>query len=340
MPNPKEETTLPLAAAYGDQRQNAVYARNRVMRSVTGGFVSFALGLLRPWRMFSSEQSLRQSLRKSSAKWVARPSASMRRKFTVGTQLTGDHQIVRITPKRAHRGTVLFVHGGAYVVGPLGIHWSFIERMVGSLQCQFVVPRYPLAPAHTVEVTMPFMLRIYRELVGSDAPLIVMGDSAGGGLSLALIQAARRLNLPMPAGLVLLSPWLDVTMTTPEQAQLEAVDPVLRRAGLRAAAKWYAGSMPLEHPWLSPINGLFDGLPPILVFGGDHDILVTDGQRLVDQAEKHKVWIEYFEGYKLFHCWVLLPLPESSRARLRIENFVDECFARVRSSRESSQNLG
>ena len=301
------------------------------MPSLRARLIGLMIDLLGPWRMFTSEEALRRGLRTLRARPLARPTARMRRKFAVESRMSDGQEIIRIAPKSAGRGRVLYLHGGGYVEPAVASHWSFIADMVGRLGLEFVVPRYPLAPEHDVEKTMSFMLALYGQLIQDHqhTPLIVMGDSAGGGLALALLQEVRRLGLPMSAGLILISPWLDATMTAPEQARIEPKDVFLRRAGLLAAARWYAGPLPLEHPWVSPLNGPLDGLPPILVFGSDHDILVTDARRFVERAEGRHPSVAYHEVPGLFHDWPLVPVPfpEANAARAGIGAFVGRCLA-------------
>ena len=291
--------------------------------SVRARVVRFALSLLRLWRTYSSEQTLRHAMERSRRKPPARPPARMRRRFTIDSRIIGGCEVVGITPEAAGRGRIMYIAGGAYVFGPVWAHWQFVGKLSASLGLQFMVPRYPLAPEHSAVETMAFMLAAYRALAQENpaTPLIVMGDSAGGGLSLAMLQEAKRLDLPMPDGLVLISPWLDLTMSASGQTQLEAQDPLLRRAGLAAAARWYAGSLPLEHSWVSPLNSSLEGLPPILMFGGDRDILVADGRRLAERAVREKHALHYHEARGLFHDWPLVPSPEARAAQGQIEAF-------------------
>jgi monoterpene epsilon-lactone hydrolase len=294
--------------------------------------VLVVLGLLRLWRTYSSEQALRRHHDKVRRKPPSRPPARMHRRFTIHSRMIAGREVVGITPKDAGLGRVLYIAGGAYVFGPVWAHWRLVGNLSAGLGLQFMVPRYPLAPEHTVIETMAFTLAAYRELAEENpgSPLIVMGDSAGGGLSLAMLQEARRLDLPMPDGLVLISPWLDATMSAPGQLQLEAFDPLLRRAGLVAAAQWYAGELSLKHPWVSPLNGSLEGMPPILMFGGDRDILVTDGRRLAERAVREKHAFSYREARGLFHDWPLVPSPEARAAQREIEAFVAACQATAR----------
>ena len=121
--------------------------------------------------------------------------------------------------------------------------------------------------------------------------------------------------MPSPPALVLLSPWLDVTMTDPAQIELEKVDPLLVRAGPKAAGRWYAGAMSTTDPRVSPLYGEIAGLPPILMFCGTHDILLTDARRLAARAAAEGGDVEYHEEPGLMHVYPLLFFPEFAQGQ-------------------------
>jgi acetyl esterase/lipase len=219
---------------------------------------------------------------------------------------------------------VIYLHGGAYVADIVQQHWRFIARMADRLGMRFVVPLYPLAPENQCLAVTSFVLGVYRDVLASQGPsrLFLMGDSAGGGLALSLAMQVASAALPKPAGLVLISPWLDVTMTAARQEEIERVDSMLMRPGVRAAGRWYAGSLPTKDPRVSPLFGELVGLPPILMFCGTHDILVADARRLALRAEVDGADIEYHEEPGLMHVYPLLFFPESRKAQDEIARFV------------------
>ncbi|KQO72584.1 hypothetical protein ASF22_12685 [Methylobacterium sp. Leaf87] len=254
----------------------------------------------------------------------ALPPRALRRRLDVGQTLQDGHAVYTVMPRgRAPSCTVIYFHGGAYAAPITRIHWWFVARLAERLGVRVVVPLYPLAPAHTCAETIPFALALYRNLVAGDSMgrVIVMGDSAGGGLALALAQQAVAAGLPAPGGLVLISPWLDVTLSDPEQAAIEPRDVMLMRPGARAAGLWYAGALPVTDPRVSPLFGSFAGVPPILMFCGGHDILVTDARRL---AARTGCEVIYHEEPGLMHVYPILSvLPEARAAQDWIAGFVE-----------------
>lgn len=275
------------------------------------------------WRPYADEQLLRVHIAKLRSQSPTHPTPRVRRRAKV----IGDAaaSIVTIAPSGETAARVLYVPGGGYVEPPLKEHWSFIADMVDRLQAEFTVVRYPLAPEHQAPETVAFALECYNKLaIRNGAPLFVMGDSSGGGLALALLQQAASRGWPMPVGLVMISPWLDCTLSASGQAEIEPRDVMLRRAGLLAAARWYAGPLDLADPLVSPLNGPLDVLPPTLLFGAGSDLLVTDARAFAAKARQVGLALEFHEEPGLFHTWPLVPLPfpERRRAKQIIERFV------------------
>jgi epsilon-lactone hydrolase len=300
------------------------------MTSLLARASAFGIRVLRIGSPYVSEEALAHHIKHNRIGPV-QPSWWMRRQFDVSSRLYRGREVFTVGPRRgrhnetpARPGRVLYLHGGAFVEGIFWWHWYFIARMVERLGMTFTVPLYPLAPEHEAATIGAFTLDLYRELVSDHPePWVVMGDSAGGGLAVALTQQAAASGLPPPAALVLLSPWLDLTLTDPAQEALEQVDPLLSRAGPEAAGRWYAGAWPTTDSRVSPMFGDIAALPRTLLLCGTHDILVTDARRLRALADASGVPVEYHEEEGLIHAYPLLFFPESRKARDRIMRFVN-----------------
>lgn len=260
----------------------------------------------------------------------ARPTASMRRRLRVSWSIHDGREVCTVVPRGQATGpVVLYLHGGAFIHPITRPHWDFIAGMAERLGATFVVPLYPLAPEHDCKAVSRFSLRLYRHLLDRYGPSgpILMGDSAGGGLALALAMQAVKEGLAQPGALVLLSPWLDLTVSDPAQAAIEPHDVMLMRPGARAAGRWYAGDLPLDDWWVSPLHGELAGLPPVLMFCGTYDILVVDARRLAARARREGADLVYVEEPGLMHVYALMQLPEGRAARARIASFVRETTA-------------
>jgi acetyl esterase/lipase len=221
----------------------------------------------------------------------------------------------------------VYFHGGAYIREIQSFMWDLAARIVQHSQCEMVIPIYPLAPLATAEHTVAHSAELVADLIHLHGTrnVILMGDSAGGGLALAVAQHLQVVskkqqpsNLPQPAHLILISPWIDVTMTDPRQALIEPTDPMLGRAGLAECGRLYAGTLDVNDYRVSPIHGSFKDLPPMTVFTSNRDILWTDSMALVSRARESGVEVELDDRPGLLHDWVLFPTSEAAQAVKRI----------------------
>ncbi|MGU3360281.1 alpha/beta hydrolase fold domain-containing protein [Methylobacterium sp. M6A4_1b] len=262
----------------------------------------------------------------------ARPTPALRRTLTVTWETRDGFEVFHLAPRTGARaGRVIYLHGGAYTSPITRIHWRFVARLVAATGLTVTVPLYPLTPEHACADICAFAAAVYRACAQADpaAPIALMGDSAGGGLALSLAMQLRDgAGQTGPAGLVLISPWLDVTTSDPSQARIEPLDVMLMRPGLRTLGRWYAGDRDPADERVSPLFGTLRGLPPIELFCGTHDILVADARRLAARARAEEAPLAYHEEPGLMHVYPLLGLPESRRAEARIRAFLQERMAR------------
>jgi monoterpene epsilon-lactone hydrolase len=144
--------------------------------------------------------------------------------------------------------------------------------------------------------------------------VIVMGDSAGGGMALSLAQQLRDAARPLPTRLILISPGLDMTFSDPRQPVIAVQDKMLDIPGLLVAGRWYAGGLSSADPKISPLFGSLASLPPIAVFTGTHDLLNPDARRLQAKAAQDGALLSFHEYEGMFHVWPLAPIPEARQA--------------------------
>lgn len=220
--------------------------------------------------------------------------------------------------------TIFYLHGGAYVQGFVKQHWTFLAGLVAQTSCTIIAPDYPLAPTHTYLDSFSMINSVYKEMIQplDERCVVLMGDSAGGGLALAFAQQLHVNHLHQPATLILLCPWLDITLKNPEVEKLESSDPFLSARSLRRAGKVYIGNSDPEDFMVSPINGPFQALGEISIFIGSHDILVADTRKLKALADDLGVRINYREYQGMVHMWMLLNFPESKQARQEIADLI------------------
>jgi len=240
------------------------------------------------------------------------------------TQVNHRNVFTLSTINEGTKTKVLFLHGGAYIQGFARIHWDFFRSLIKETGCTVIAPDYPLAPEFTFKDSFEMLKPIYKDLIsnGGSENLILMGDSSGGGFALALAQQIKAEGIPLPKRIILLSPWLDITMGNPELRIIEPNDPVLEIKGLIKAGKAYAGDEDPHHYLLSPINGELGGLPRISIFTSTRDILVADARRFKRISKEKGIIIDYFEYEEMVHDWILLYLPESKQAIRQIAELV------------------
>jgi acetyl esterase/lipase len=240
-------------------------------------------------------------------------------------QLHGRNVFI-LTPKTKKSGVhILYLHGGAYVQNFVKQHWKFLAMLVERTHCTITAPDYPLAPKYTYVDAFEMVIPLYKEIMlHSEGHTILMGDSAGGGFALALAQRMKSGNTTQPEKIILLSPWLDITLSNPEIKKISPVDPFLSVVGLRKAGQCYAGNSDLENFMLSPINGPLEQLGPISIFVGSKDIFVADTRKLVKFARKRGISINYREYPDMVHVWMLLNFQESKAARHEIVSLITE----------------
>lgn len=177
--------------------------------------------------------------------------------------------------------TVLYLHGGGYVAGSPDSHKSITSYLAHFANVRVVVPDYRLAPEHPCPAAIDDALAVYQALLDDGVQphtLTMAGDSAGGGLVMATLLAIKEKQLPLPASILLFSPWVDLTLGNLFETDREVM---LSQAWLQNAANDYAGNQP-ERPECSPINGDLSGLPPVLIQVGSDEILLNDSLRLCE----------------------------------------------------------
>lgn len=229
------------------------------------------------------------------------------------------------------RRIVLYLHGGGYTLGSPKTHQALTSHLAAAARCQVLVPDYRLAPEHPYPAALDDAVAAYRSLLDRYLPgsIALAGDSAGGGLALCAAVALRDAGLPMPASLILLSPWTDVSLSGSTIDTLDPVDPMLGRAWLQRAGDAYRGDLSASDSRISPLNATLDGLPPMLVQVGSDEILLDDSRRLVAKAHAVglRAQLEVEEGY--WHDFQVHAgmLDASDAAIRRIAGFLQETWA-------------
>jgi len=222
------------------------------------------------------------------------------------------------------RNYAVFLHGGAYIEEIVRPHWQLVGHLAREAPAQCIVPIFPLAPHSKAQDTVPAMGALLGELLQEFGAgnVTVIGNSSGAGLAIAAAQWLRDQELPQPKALLLISPWVDASVSRAEQAETAPHDPVLAIPGLIEAGRLYAGDLDTSHPFVSPLKGEFRHLAPLTIFAGTRDLLFSDSVELARKASQSGVRVELHKRRDLPHNYPLLPTPEGREARAIIARMI------------------
>lgn len=221
----------------------------------------------------------------------------------------GQRKVFILAPKTGvTKNVILYLHGGAYVGEIEEAHWLFFNELIKDTNATIIVPDYPLAPQYNYEDAFNMVIPLYEKIVNvvEEQSLILMGDSAGAGMSLALIQKLAESKIVQPRKTILISPWLDVTMSNPEIDEVQKKDKKLNKNILKIVGVFYAKSEENTKNYLvSPIYGELKEIKNLVIYTGTNDILNPDIQVLRQKLKENKVdaKINEFEG--AIHNWII-----------------------------------
>lgn len=276
--------------------------------------------------MFRKEVSIPES-RKRSEKM-----AKLFQKVPLHVQVEafqiGDIYTEWITPPdAAAQRVILYLHGGGYVSGSVAIHKLLCAALAQAAGMRILLPEYRLAPENPFPAALEDALSAYRWLLAqgyASTDIIVAGDSAGGGLGLATLLALRGTGEPLPAVIVCISPWADLTLSGGSHQTKAKSDPILYEKELRYWALSYTDEANLSNPLVSPLYADYYGFPPMLIQVGSEEILLDDAVTVAEKARAAgvDVTLSVYDG--LWHVWHATGtwLPESRQALAEIGRFV------------------
>ena len=220
--------------------------------------------------------------------------------------------------------TILFLHGGGYSVCSPQSHRGLTKRLALACQCRVFVPSYRLAPEHPYPAQLLDAQAAFAALQAQGVAAentIVVGDSAGAHLSLTLALSRRDAGLPLPRALVLISPWVDVSL---QYLPVEANDALLSPAWMAQVRDAYVTSAQWEEPMVSPIHSQLQGLPPVLIQSSSVEQLAKDAKRLERAMSEANVEVIWQRWVGLWHDFQLHAglVPEATEALGQIASFV------------------
>ena len=224
---------------------------------------------------------------------------------------------------------ILYVHGGAYTTGSLATHRRHVAQLSAPARTPVLNVDYRLAPEHPHPAAVEDAVTAHRWLTstGGLAPerVVLCGDSAGGGLAVAVLVALRDAGDALPAGAALISPWTDLTFSGDSHDTRLALDPMCSRTSLTPSAEAYVGGADPAAPLISPAHADLSGLPPLLIHVGDHETLLDDSTMLAERARAVGVDVELEVAPEMIHVWHVFAgmVPESDVALAAMGAWID-----------------
>ncbi|MER6345074.1 alpha/beta hydrolase fold domain-containing protein [Streptomyces sp. NPDC001595] len=256
---------------------------------------------------------------RNAAQGPAAPPRSVRASCDIAWRTVEGLSVAVVSPKQAKSVPTPFIylHGGGYVNPITAHHWRLIAALAAENAWQVTVPLYRLAPAGDVTDALDRLTAVHEGVARETGRAPVLGgDSAGGGLALALAQRLHQEQRTSPRHLLLFSPWLDVTLDNPQIAPIERRDPTLSPPGLRHAGLLWANGRDPKDPAVSPLHADPAHLCPTTVVVGTHDIFLPDCRAFTARARSCGVDVELYEFAEAFHVFIAATfLPESRLAR-------------------------
>jgi len=237
---------------------------------------------------------------------------------------------LHILPDKPSTAKLLYLHGGAYVLGMTTNHINLCGEIANRTDCDVFIPKYHLAPEDPFPAALHDVTDAYQAILTGNTEnlrIIIVGDSAGGGLVLALIQKINKQKLQKPACVFLLSPWTDLTLSSRTVQANRKKDPVLTPQGLKEDARRYAGHHSLQNPFVSPIFSSLKDSPPMLIHVGSEEILLEDSISVAEKIRISggriclKVWQNMFHVFQMFPM-----LPQADEAINEIANFMTQQY--------------
>lgn len=236
-----------------------------------------------------------------------------------------NRKVFILTPKNVEKTdmVILYFHGGSYMAEIAQEHWSFLEKIINNTGATVILPDYPLSPKHNYKDVFDMVVPLYNEIVSKInlENFVVMGDSAGGGLALALEEKITSENseYKLPVKTILISPWLDVRLGNPEIDEAQKNDKQLNKDTLKLAGIAYAGNDDINSYLVNPVDGDLSKLQNITIFTGTYDILNPDVHVLEERAKTQGIRIDVREYEGASHIWILKDSKEE-------KELIDEAF--------------
>ncbi len=221
---------------------------------------------------------------------------------------------------------ILYIHGGGFIYEMAIVHFLFLNKLCIKTKATILIPQYPLAPKYHYDDVLGMLYPLYEGIIKNVDPIdvTIMGDSAGGGITLSLINSLKDKGLPQPKDAIVISPAVDMNFNNAQMSKIERHEYIIGIPALRTLARWYIGNGDVNDYLVSPINATYEDVCNITVFIGTHDVLYPDVRRFRKVLQNKGVKFRYYEYPKMVHIWVLMPIPEGRVALNKICEIINK----------------
>jgi acetyl esterase/lipase len=250
------------------------------------------------------------------------PTSKQLRGLSIETKVVGGFPLHVVKSSKPSERVVVYLHGGGYVQPIAKQHWDLIGKIARETSSTVFVPRYGLASRHKVDDALDFLELVHKEVAGLGLPVVIAGDSAGGGLALTIAQQGSWQKITKR--LILIAPWVDSEWSYEDFERYENRDPWLLSQSLRYIAIVWSGRGDYKRVEVSPLRGELRGLPPTSIYVGDYDLLYQDALAL-----KMKLAASGIENTLHFqpgalHVYPLIPSPEGTAAARKMLDEINQ----------------
>ena len=274
------------------------------------------------WLFFMAKKKLGLTRLGRPARPPAMPTSKQLRGLSIETKVVGGFPLHVVKSSSPSERVVVYLHGGGYVQPIAKQHWDLIAKIARETSSTVFVPRYGLASRHNIDDAIGFLELVRNEVAGLGLPVVIAGDSAGGGLALTIAQQGSWQKITKR--LILIAPWVDSEWNYEDFERYENRDPWLLSQSLRYIAIVWSNRGDYKRVEVSPLRGEMRGLPPTSIYVGDYDLLYQDALAL-----KMKLAASGIENTLHFqpgalHVYPLIPSPEGTAAVRKILDEINQ----------------
>ena len=263
------------------------------------------------------DKRIKKILKDGEQDWVMPKSISK----DIEEENYNDMKVYYVNKNSNYQNVLFYIHGGYYLHQPLKFHVKMLKRILKGGNTMLVFPLYPKAPWHTVEDSFANMVSLFKKIKEDnlDKKIILAGDSAGGGYSLALAESLNN----QPDELILLSPWVDIAMKNEEAKEYTKVDPMLSMDKAIYAGNAWKGKYDENDYHVSPINGDLSRLKNVTIFVGTHEFFYPDNTLLYNKIKEKDIKVTLYVGDRLNHVYPAFPTREGHKAVNQIREIIN-----------------